>query len=375
MNRLERAALALGVPVVKPNRPLFVKLMALGYVAAQLFLPAGMAHAATFSNARVALSDPQPSATSVTYTTTVSSVTSGNIQCIKAVFSSSPSSAVAIGNGFTAAGASVTAASSSLVNSTSTNWAATPATNQITYVNSGGGITPGTLTGATFVIAGVTNASVANTSYWVFFNTYNNTDCATSPVDNTIVGFIFTQGSQLSLTVDQTLTFTVNAVAGSQACGGGTSTAASTGTTIPFGTVSTAANGLVCQDLTASTNATGGYTIFARYTAAPTNGTGQTIADWTGTTAAPTTFPAAGVTEAYGFTTNDQTLGTGTANRYYNGSAYSYAGMPSSNTEVGYESVGVSSTTYRIAHQVGITALTDPGTYNTTVIYTCTPVY
>lgn len=374
MNRLERAALALGVPVVKPNRPLFVKLMALGYVAAQLFLPAGIAHAATFSNARVALSDPRPSQTAVTYTMTVSSVTSTTIKCIKADFSSSPSTSTAIGNGFTAAGASITAASSTLVNSSASGWTATPATNQITYTNATG-ITPSTTTGATYIIAGVTNSSVADTSYWVRFNTYNNTDCATSPVDNTTVGFIFTQGSQLSLTVDQTLTFTVNAVAGSQACGGGTSTAASTGTTLPFGTVSTAANGLVCQDLTASTNATGGYTIFARYTAAPTNGTGQTIADWTGTTAAPTTFPAAGVTEAYGFTTNDQTLGTGTANRYYNGSAYSYAGMPSSNTEVGYESVGVSSTTYRIAHQVGITALTDPGTYTTTVIYTCTPVY
>jgi hypothetical protein len=225
------------------------------------------------------------------------------------------------------------------------------------------------------VIAGVTNSSVNNTSYWLRFNTYNNTDCATSPVDNTTMGFIFTQGSTLSLTVDQTLTFTVNSVATSQSCGGGTSTSGSTATTIPFGTVTTAANGLVCQDLTASTNATNGYTIFARYTAAPTNGTGQTIDPVSGSNASPGSFPAAGATEAYGYTTNDQTLGTGTANRFYNGSTYSYAAMTTSNAEVAYESAGVSSTTYRIAHQVGITALTDPGTYSTTVIYTCTPVY
>lgn len=374
MNRITRAAHALGVPVVKPNRSQVVKLLVFTFVAAQVLLPAGVVNAATFSNAKVALSDPRPSATSVTYSVTVSGVTSANIQCIKADFSTSPSSSSAIGNGFTAAGASITAASSTLVNSAATNWTATPAANQITYVHGAGGITPSTTTGATFIIAGVTNSSVNNTAYWLRFNTYNNTDCSSNPVDNTTMGFIFTQGSTLSLTVDQTLTFTVNAVAGSQSCAGGTTTAASTATTIPFGTVTTASNGLVCQDLTASTNATNGYTLYARYTAAPTNGTAQTIADWTGTNAAPTTFPSAGTAEAYAYSTNDATLGTGTPNRFTNGGNF-FAAMTTSNAEVAYESVGVSSTTYRIAHQVGITALTDPGTYTTTIIYTCTPVY
>jgi hypothetical protein len=187
--------------------------------------------------------------------------------------------------------------------------------------------------------------------------------------------FILTNGSTLSLTVDPTLTFTVNAVASAQSCDGGTTTAASTATTIPFGTVTSASNALVCQDLTASSNAANGYTIFARYTSAPTNGLSQTITDWTGSNVTPTSSWSAG-TEAYGYTTNDASLsaiGAGT-NRFTNG-GQKYAAMTSSNAEVAFEAAGVSSTTYRVGHQVGVATITRPGTYTTTIIYTCTPVY
>jgi hypothetical protein len=49
--------------------------------------------------------------------------------------------------------------------------------------------------------------------------------------------------------------------------------------------------------------------------------------------------------------------------------------MTTSNSEVAYEAAGVTSTTYRIGHQVGIASTTFPGTYTTTIIYTCTPIY
>jgi hypothetical protein len=222
-------------------------------------------------------------------------------------------------------------------------------------------------------MAGITNSSVQDTNYFLRINTYDNIDCASTPRDNAAVQFINTNGSTLSLTVDNTLTFTVNSVSGGSACNGSTSTQASTATTIPFGVVTAATNQIVCQDLTASTNSTNGYTLFARYTAKPTNPLSQTIADWTGTNAAPTTFSAAG-TEAYGYTTDDATLGTGTANRFTSGGP-KYAAMTTSNNEVAYEAAGVTSTTYRIGHEVGISLTTFPGTYTTTIIYTCTPVF
>lgn len=348
--------------------------MAVAVAISGLAMNAGLANAATFTSAKVALSDPRPAATSVSYTVTVSSVTSSLIKCVKADFSSSQSSSVAIGNGFTAASASITAASSTLVNSSATGWTAVPTTNNITYTNATG-ITPSTTTGATFIIAGVTNTSTADIGYWVRFNTYNNVDCSTTGVDNATIGFINTNGSTLSLSVDPTLTFTVNAVAGAQSCDGTTTTAASTATTIPFGTVTASTNAVVCQDLTASSNSTNGYTIFSRYTAAPTNAIGQTIADWTGTNGTPTVFPAAG-TEAYGMSTNDSSLTvTGSGADRFTLTSQKWAKLTTTNAEVAYEAAGVTSTTYRIGHQVGVSTLTKPGTYTTTIVYTCTPVY
>jgi hypothetical protein len=245
-----------------------------------------------------------------------------------------------------------------------------PANGTLTLTNATGE-SPASAATRRVSINGIQNSSVADTKFWLRFNTYTNADCATGPVDSTSILFILTNASTLSLTVDQTLTFTVNPVAGGQVCNGATSTAASTATTIPFGTVTAAGNAVVCQDLTAATNATNGYTIYARYTAQPTNTLAQTIANSSGSNAAPAAFSAAG-TEAYGYTTNDFTLGTGTPGRF---NSNLWAAMTTTNAEVAYEAAGVNSTTYRVGHQVGVSTLTRPGTYTTTVIYTCTPVY
>jgi hypothetical protein len=379
VNRIKRAAQVLGIRSPRNLSRQLSRVLTVVVALMGLTFNAGLASAASLTTASVALSDPRPSTANVNYTFTGSTVTSTLIRCIKVVISTG----TAVTNaptGFSGASATVTAASSTLVNSTATGWSlaksdgtASAGQNNILQYTNATGITPTTLNGATYILAGITNSSVQDVGYYYALSTYANVDCATTPVDNARVQFINTNGSTLSLSVDQTLSFTVNPVASATACDGTTSTAASTATTIPFGTVSAASNGIVCQDLTAATNATNGYTIFARYTSAPTNGIGQAIADWTGTNAAPTTFSAAG-TEAYGVTTNDSTLGTGTANRFTNG-GQKWAALSGANAELAYEPAGVTSTTYRIGHQVGVSLTTKPGTYTTTVIYTCTPVY
>lgn len=330
--------------------------------------------AATLSTASVALSDPRPSALSSNYTFTGSNVTTGapgTIRCIKEVFADT-STGSTVPSGMNTNGGGVT------FDTTNSNYMPTPGAwtfthtvnGTITLTNAAGEI-PASAAARRVVINGITNSSTADTRFFMRFQTFSNIDCATGPVDNVTVLFILTNASTLSLTVDPTLTFTVNAVAGGQTCNGATSTAASTATTIPFGTVSTASNAVVCQDLTASTNATNGYTIYARYTAAPTNALSQTIANHTGTNAAPSAFSAAG-TEAYGYTTNDATLGTGTAGRFV---PNLWAAMTTTNAEIAYEPTGVNTTTYRVGHEVGVGLTTRPGTYTTTIIYTCTPVF
>ena len=373
----------MGWPKSQSVRDKLVKTISVIVGVSSILLNSSAAFATNLANSSVSLSDPRPSAASVTYTFKGGAagglVSSTLIKCVKIVISNSATTTTAP-TALSAASATVNAASSTLVNSSATGWTlaksdgtASAGQNNILQYTNTTGVTPSTTTGATFVVDGITNSSLADTKFWYFVSTYGNTDCATSPVDNSTVQFINTNGSTLSLTVDSTLSFTVNAVASGQSCDGTTTTQASTATTIPFGTVTAASNGVVCQDLTAATNATNGYTIFTRYTAKPTNALGQTIGDHTGTNAAPTNFSAAG-TEAYGYTTNDSTLGTGTANRFTNPSQ-NWAAETTSNLELAYEAAGVTSTTYRIGHQVGISLTTKPGTYTTTIIYTCTPVY
>jgi len=341
------------------------------FVALILIVPALNTHAATLSAASLSISDPRPSALSANYTFTGSSVTTSTIKCIKMVYADTPSGSTAPASMNTASAALDTTNSNYMP--TPTAWTvAHPANGTLTLTNVTGE-TPASASARKVVMTGITNSSTADTRFYMRFNTYNNTDCSSSPVDSASMTFILTNGSTLTLSVDDTLSFTVNAVAAGQSCDGATTTAASTATTIPFGTVSSASNAIVCQDLQAATNSTSGYTISTRYTAAPTNALSQVIAGTSGSNAAPAAFPAAG-TEAYGYTTNDTTLGTGTANRFTS-PTQGWAAMTTNNAEVAYEPTGVSSATYRIGHQVGVASTTRPGTYSTTVIYTCTPVY
>lgn len=335
-----------------------------------MFASNSATHAASLSTASVAMSDPRPNTLGVTYTVTASSVSATALRCIQETYVTAPGGSTAV-PGFNSSSATV-AAGSTLLNGSTGTWNVANTANTIKYTNTTNATAPSTTTGATFIAQNITNGNTSNTSYWLTFQTFSDSSC-TTPVDNATLGFIYNNGSTLSLTVNATLSFTVNAVAASTACDGTTTTAASTATTIPFGTVNTAANGIVCQDLQAATNATNGYTIYARYTSKPTNALNQTIADWTGSNTTPTAFPAAG-TEAYGYTTNDASLGTGTANRFTS-PAQEWAAMTTSNAELAYEPSGVNSTTYRVGHQVGVSLTTRPGTYTTTVIYTCTPVY
>jgi hypothetical protein len=338
-----------------------------------LIAPFTGVHAATLSASSLSVSDSRPSF-NANYTFNGSGVTTGapgTIKCIKEVYADTSTGTNApTGMSTTGGGVSFDTTNSNYM-PTPASWTFNKAVNGTLTLIDAAGETPASAAARKVVISGITNSSTADTRFWLRFNTYNNIDCATSPVDSASVLFILTAGSTLSLTVDQTLSFSINAVAGGQACNGATSTQPSTATTIPFGTVTAAANSVVCQDLTAATNATNGFTIYVRYTSQPQNALAQTIANHTGTNTAPTAFPAPG-TEAYGYTTNDASLGTGTTNRFISNL---WAGMTTSNAEVAFEPSGVNLTTYRVGHQVGVSLVTRPGTYQTTVIYTCTPVY
>jgi hypothetical protein len=226
------------------------------------------------------------------------------------------------------------------------------------------------------VLSGITNGSTAETGYFVQFSTYGNVDCATSPIDTGVSTFIYTTGQAVSLTVDPALAFTIDLLGSSQVVNGVTTTVASTDGTIPFGTVTSGANSIAAHSLTVTTNAGAGYTVYTRYTQAPTNGSDSINDLATHTNLSPGNFSAAG-TEAFGYTTDDTTLsaaGDG-ANRFTT-PASQFAAFSTSNAEVAHSTAAVTSENTKVAYQVGISGTTPAGTYNnSTVIFTATPAY
>lgn len=328
--------------------------------------------AAELTGGSLSLSDSTPSQTSVTYTADWNNVTTSAIKCIQLKFNTAADGSGTAPTGMTTTSAAFGGTSDYIP--TPASWAVDAALNGTVKITYATGEAPALATNRTVVLTGITNGSTADTAYYLIFNTYNNADCSTSGVDNGTITFIFTTGQAVSLSVDPTLSFTIAGVASAQTVNGATTNITTTATTIPLGTVTTSTNGIGAHDLTVSTNAGSGYTVFTRYSAVPTNAASDTITDHTGTNASPTSFSAAG-TEAFGYTTNDATLGTGTTDRFTAAPGNKWAAFTTSNLEVAYNAAAVSTQTTRTGYQTGIAATTEPGSYTTTLTFTATPAY
>lgn len=354
-----------------------IAILASGLLAfALLFSQVMMVSAATLSTASVTLSDPRPSTASVSYDFQASNVTTSAIRCIRVEFDTASD-----GSGGKPTGLDITSAALS----GSSDYIPTPGSWSVSNNNTTGvssitfasGETPASASARNVILTTITNGSTAGNDYFLIFNTYNNTDCASSPVDNVTIGFIYTDGQSVSVTVDGALAFTVAGVTGNGSLAVNNQTIsnglATTSTTIPFGTVTTGANRVAAQDLTVSTNAGSGYTVYTRYSAQLTSG-GNTIDNHTGSNGTPTAFPTAGTDEAFAYTTEDSSL-SGTADRFTSSGGNKWAAFSLSNAELVFSNAAVSNQTTRVGFQVGIEGTTEPGTYTNTVIYTAVPLY
>ncbi len=325
-----------------------------------------VAKASVLTNGGINLTDSRPSTANVTYTGTFDNVTTSAIKCIQLVFSTTAAGSAAPSGINTN---SVALVGTSTYIPTPGSWAASGSTNGTIKITFASGETPAGATGRTVVLSGITNASTAGTTYFVKFNTYNNTDCATSPVDSTVLAYQYTTGQSVSLTVDPALTFTISAIASGSTVNSATTTVTTTPTTIPFGTVTSGANAIAAHDMTVVTNAGSGYTVYTRYSGALTSGT-NTIADFAGSNATPTAFTAAG-TEGFGYTTSSTSL-AGTAARF---NSNKWAAFTTTGVEVAHSIAPVSSDVTRIGYQIGISGTTKAGSYTTSVILTAVPMY
>ena len=346
----------------KSTRSLFVLIAAILLVAGNLM----SAHAASLDSASLSLSDPRPSQTS-TYTFTATGF-SGSAQCIDLEIDTQADGGGGVPAAFDSTGAALDASGTMI---TESNWTENFTTNGTLRLTYGTGETPAD--GGTLVFTGVDNGSSAGT-YYALFTTYS--DACSTTLDTVVVAFAYTDGSLVTLTIDPSLTFSVNSVGtGVSVNGSPNTTIVSTGTSLDFGNaVTSSANGISAHRLDVTTNASGGYVVYIRHTGDLQNVASDTITAHTGTNASPTSFPAAG-TEAWGYTTEDSTLTGGTADRFTNPGNL-WAGFTTSNQPVMDNTAATAGTDQvQVAHQVGIATSTEAGDYQTTIVYTIVATY
>ncbi len=325
--------------------------------------------AATLTNGSMSMTDSRPSNASTSYTISFQGVTATTIKCINVKFSD----AVTAGSkptGMTITGVTLDAASTYVAAPGS--WTAVPNNTTgvvaITYATGQNG------SNGTVIINGITNGSTKEVPYYVQFSTFNNIDCTSSPVDTGLTAFIYTDGVTVTATIDPSISFVVTGIPDTTGVNGSTTNVVSTATTVPFGTVTTSTNKIGGNILTISTNAANGFTVFTRNTQLMTAPGPSTIAAHVDPNSAPATFPAANSTEAFGYTTTDATLGTGTPGRFTGGKWAGFATTFTGN-EVFYNGGPVTTNAVSVGMQIAINGLTKAGSYTTVVEYSAVPIY
>lgn len=342
-------------------------------------------HAAPLTNYQVLINNSQASATGVTYT--FNWTISNDIQEIKQIdiqICTTPSGTCNAPAGFSA-GNEPTLASDNIAGSGRT--VTSPTDNAFRVVVT----TPAEQSTQTMQLTftGVTNPSTADTTYYARTTTYSDT--GTTILDGTTVaafGILSSSSISVSATVDSSFSFSVAAVSAGGDLNGGSGNVdeTSTATTIPFGTLTVGTDEIVAHDLSISTNAANGYQVTASHAATliagnpPLASGSANIDSFTGSNASPASWSEPNGTTAstntgfFGYTTEDSTLCTGTADRFTD-SGPNWAGTSLVGAEIACSSVPVSSETVRIGWAAEVNSYQPPGLYQGTVILIATPTY
>jgi hypothetical protein len=335
------------------------------------------AYAGTFTNASVTISDSRAGATGVAYNFAFTTTATTDIKQVDIFYCTTPTGSCSAPGGLDVG--TPTLASDNLAGTgrTTTAQAANHARIVVT--------TPATQStqAVTMSFTGMTNPSGVNTSYYTRVTTYSDT--GTTEIDSQNMGFAILDTTSISVTaqVGSTFSFTVAAATTGSVNGASINVNTTTATTIPFGALSSGSTKIAAHDLTVTTNAQNGYSITVKeLTSPPLQDSSNNIDEFSGTNATPTTWTSPAGTSAnvntgfFGYTTNDASLGTGTATRFTSSGGNKWAGATTSPLEIAYSATGVSSgETTRIGWQAEVNGLQPAGSYTGTVILVATPTY
>ncbi len=202
----------------------------------------------------------------------------------------------------------------------------------------------------------------------------------------------------VTATVSSALTFEIAAVNSGQTVNGSDTTVTTTATTIPFSTLTAGTPAIAAQDLTVTTNADDGFTVtmfqdnnLGSEAGSDINGFQSALDTWVANSAPetwvdPNTYDVLDDVSTYGhfgYTTQDTSLGVGTADRFDSNKWASFTtedGGTSTNLEIFYHDGPADGSTEHIGStrtgfQVETTALQEAGDYTNTITYICTPTY
>ncbi len=248
-------------------------------------------------------------------------------------------------------------------------------------------------TDQTITVSGVTSPAAGSYSVWVRTYQSNGTE-----IENAEVKVYIIDSVTVTARVNASLTFGVAAVDADQTVNTElTTTATTTATSIPFGTLDAASDAIAAQQLTVSTNASNGFTVTVQQDGELTSAAGATInsfdnnADGTGSTSAHAWNTAAGTlgTDStyghLGVTSDDENLVSAYAEQDFDadnhgGSAW-YAGLngtaalPVMHHDGPADGSTQNAGLARVAYRADITNLQEAGDYTSTLTYVCTPTY
>jgi hypothetical protein len=342
------------------------------------------ANAAALTNYKVLINNSQASATGVTYTFNWTTVNSTAIKQIDIQICTTASGTCNAPSGFLAGNDPVLASDNI---SGSGRTVSSPTDNAFRIVVG----TPATQTPLNMYLnfTGVVNPSTTNSSFFARTTTYSDT--GTTAIDGeSIAAFAILTASSIavSATVDPSFSFSVAAVNSGGNFNGGTGNIdeTSTATTIPFGTLTIGTDEIVAHDLTVSTNASNGYQVTASHSAnliagnPPLASGSANIDAFTGTNASPSNWSEPAGTTAntntgfFGYSTEDSTLCTGTANRFTN-SGPNWAGSSTVGGELVCSATPITNETTRVGWAVEVNGYQPPGLYTGTVMLIATPTF
>jgi hypothetical protein len=243
-------------------------------------------------------------------------------------------------------------------------WTTTSSTTtELRLAKSGNTASPSGAAAVTF--SGVTNPSATNSTFFIRMTTYSDATW-TTPIDTGVVAASTATQIQVSLSVDETLTFCTGTSITGTNCG----TAA--GNTVSLGIGSTTGTSTGTSILAASTNGSSGYTISV---------SGATLTSGSNTVTALSSNAASSVgTKQFGLnlvanatpSVGAARTGTGTATaaaNYNTADSFRYA----TGETIASISGATNANTFTVSYIANIDGSTPSGIYQTTLTYVATP--